>query len=277
MLDMDKTAPDIGFLGSTPFTRLKALMKTLRDPQNGCPWDREQSFTTIAPYTIEEAYEVADAIERGHMDDLKEELGDLMFQVVFYAQMAEEDGSFNLDDICDGLTQKMVRRHPHIFKQTDNRSAANQTSAWEAIKAKERAEKLARNNRPPSLLADVPLNLPALSRAEKLQKRAARVGFDWPNLDGVIDKIAEEAAELAYAHKQMDMDAIEDEMGDLLFAVTNLSRKLGINPETALRRTNKKFTNRFEYIERTADAQNKKLEDMSLDEMEALWQAAKKA
>ena len=274
---MDKNTPDIDFLGSSPISRLKTLMKTLRDPVKGCPWDRAQSFSTIAPYTIEEAYEVADAIERGDMNDLKEELGDLMFQIVFYAQMAEEDALFNLDDICDQLTQKMVRRHPHIFAQAGQRNAAEQTQAWADIKAQERAQKLARSDSPPSLLADVPLNLPALNRAEKLQKRAARVGFDWPSLDGVIDKISEEAAELADAHAQMDADSIEDEMGDLLFAVTNLSRKLGVNPETALRRTNKKFTNRFEYIEQQADTQDKKLDDMSLDEMEALWQAAKKA
>ena len=271
---MSGTAPNIEFLGSTAFTRLKTLMKTLRDPDKGCPWDREQSFSTIAPYTIEEAYEVADAIERGDMQELKEELGDLMFQVVFYAQMAEEDNIFNLEDVCDTLTQKMVRRHPHVFEQSDGRSAAQQTDSWETIKAKERAQKGISTDET-SILSNVPLGLPALTRAEKLQKRAARVGFDWPSLDGVVDKITEEASELAEAQAQMDIDAIEDEMGDLLFAVTNLSRKIGVDPETALRRTNKKFSRRFEYIETQARNQNQKLEDMSLDEMEALWQAAK--
>lgn len=265
---------DIDFLGPTPFLRLKTLMKTLRDPEKGCPWDRQQEFETIAPYTIEEAYEVADAIERGHMDDLREELGDLMFQVVFYAQMAQEKGLFNLEDICDGLTEKMVRRHPHVFTKSSQHNPNDQPEAWEAIKAKERASKQSKSDGL-SLLSDIPLGLPALTRAEKLQKRAARVGFDWPSLDGVIDKITEEAQELALAHQQQDMDAIEDEMGDLLFAVTNLSRKMGIDPETALRRTNKKFCTRFEYIEKQARKTNQKLEDMSLDQMEAHWIKAK--
>ena len=267
---------DISSLGVTPVTRLKNLMKKLRDPKTGCPWDREQSFATIAPYTIEEAYEVADAIERDHMDDLKEELGDLMFQVIFHAQIADEKGFFDFDGICDGLTEKMVRRHPHVFVQGDQRSAHEQTKAWETMKAEERAQKQARQDGPISLLADVPVNLPALTRAEKLQKRAARVGFDWPSLDGVIDKISEEAQELAQAHDKMDADSIEDEMGDLLFAVTNLSRKLGVDPETALRRTNKKFCTRFHYIEQQASDNDTSIEQLTLDEMEAHWQAAKR-
>ena len=269
---------DISSLGVTPVTRLTNLMKKLRDPIDGCPWDRQQTFKTIAPYTIEEAYEVADAIERGRMEDLKEELGDLMFQVVFYAQMADEQDIFNLDDICDSLTEKMVRRHPHVFGDKKRDGAAAQPGAWEAIKAKERAEKQAQNgqdNGMISLLSNVPVGLPALTRAEKLQKRAAQVGFDWPSLDGVIDKITEEAQELAEAYKQNQPDAIEDEMGDLLFAVTNLSRKMGIDPETALRRTNRKFSTRFKYIEMQAENEGKTLDELSLDEMETHWLNAK--
>lgn len=261
---------DISFLGDTPLERIKTLMARLRS-DNGCPWDKEQSFDTIAPYTIEEAYEVSDAIQRQDMSALKEELGDLMFQVVFHAQMAEEDGHFDLEAVCDGLTEKMVRRHPHVFGDGDNRSSDEQTVAWEEMKAQERANKA----ETVGILSDVALALPALMRAEKLQKRAARVGFDWPSLDGVIDKITEEAAELADAAQGRDPDAIEDEMGDLLFAVTNLARRLNIDPEVALRRTNDKFTYRFEHIENTAKSTGKDILDMSLAEMEALWQAAK--
>ena len=261
---------DISFLGNTPIERVKALMAKLRAPQGGCPWDVEQSFETIAPYTIEEAYEVSEAIARKDMSALREELGDLMFQVVFHAQMAEEAGDFNFDAVCDDLTAKMVRRHPHVFGAGDDRSAEQQTIAWEEIKAKERAAKQA--GMPPSVLSDVALALPALMRAEKLQKRAARVGFDWPDLDGVLDKITEEAQEVAQA---TDADAQEDEIGDLIFAVTNLARKLGVDPEKALRRTNQKFTSRFQFIEAHARAENIKLQDMTLEEMESLWQAAK--
>lgn len=266
---------DIDRLGVTPVTRLRNLMKTLRDPKGGCPWDLQQSYKTIAPYTIEEAYEVADAIERGHMDDLREELGDLMFQVVFYAQMAEEDGHFTFDEICDGLTEKMVRRHPHVFGAGDNRSAAQQTQAWEDIKAAERAGKASESGAYVSILGNVPLGLPALTRAEKLQKRAARVGFDWPSLDGVMDKICEEAQELTDAADSLNADDIEDEMGDLIFAVTNLARKLGVDPETALRRTNHKFTRRFKAIEDYAHKTDTPLSELGLDKMESLWQAAK--
>lgn len=267
---------NISSLGVTPVTRLKNLMKKLRNPKTGCPWDREQSFATIAPYTIEEAYEVADAIEREHMGDLKEELGDLMFQVIFHAQIADEKGFFDFDDICDGLTEKMIRRHPHVFKSDEGtQNSTHHSGAWEAMKTKERAAKLAQSGQPVSLLSDIPIGLPALTRAEKLQKRAARVGFDWPNLDGVIDKISEEARELAVAHHTMNNDAIEDEMGDLLFAVTNLARKLDVDPETALRRTNKKFCDRFGYIEQQAIQNKTPIEKLSLDQMESHWQAAK--
>ena len=264
---------DISYLGVTAVTRIKTLMKNLRDPKVGCPWDIAQSFETITPYTIEEAYEVADAIERKNMSDLREELGDLLFQVIFYAQLAEEEELFTFDEICDGLTMKMVKRHPHVFGGAGRSSAPTKT--WDEIKKQEREQKAKDSQRTPSLLDDVPLALPALMRAEKLQKRAARVGFDWPDLTGVTDKISEEAQELAHASQQMDEDAIEDEMGDLLFAVTNLARKLGVDPEKALRRTNSKFHTRFSYIETVAQQSETAIEDMSLDEMEALWQQAK--
>ena len=240
---------DISELGVTAITRIKTLMQRLRDPQTGCPWDLEQSFETIAPFTIEEAYEVADAIERKNMSDLREELGDLLFQVIFYAQLAEEKQLFTFDEICDGLTTKMVKRHPHVFGEAQERDVTTQTQAWEELKKQEREQKAKDSQQTSSLLDDIPLALPALSRAAKLQKRAARVGFDWQDLTGVTDKITEEAQELAQASSDMDNDAIEDEMGDLLFAVTNLARKLDIDPEKALRRTNSKFYKRFSHIE----------------------------
>lgn len=261
---------DISFLGDTPLERLINLMAKLRS-DTGCPWDKEQTFETIAPYTIEEAYEVRQAIHEGDMDALKEELGDLMFQVVFHSQMASEENAFNLPEVCDALTEKMVRRHPHVFEKGDDRTAEEQTIAWEEVKARERAN----NEKTEGILDNVPLALPALMRAEKLQKRAARVGFDWPDLQGVTDKISEEARELAEAAKSAVIDDIEDELGDLLFAVTNLARKLKIDPEKALRRTNDKFTTRFQKIESYADESGLSLEDMSLDEMEIQWQKAK--
>jgi len=263
---------DISFLGDTPFERLSSLMAKLRS-DSGCPWDKEQTFETIAPYTIEEAYEVREAIANNDMDALKEELGDLMFQVVFHSQMAHERRAFDLAQVCDGLTEKMVRRHPHVFGQGDNRTADEQTVAWETLKANERKSKKEYQG----VLDDVALALPALMRAEKLQKRAARVGFDWPNNEGILDKITEEAQEVAAAAEKMDSDAIEDEIGDLLFAVTNLARRLKVDPEKALRRTNDKFTTRFKYIESAAKDQNRDISDMILDEMEEHWQAAKKA
>lgn len=254
-------------LGDTPYDRLKALMVALR---RDCPWDSEQSFKTIASYTIEEAYEVDEAIKAHDMDALKTELGDLLFQIVFHSIMAEEIGAFDMDAVTDGLVQKMIDRHPHVFSTKDSERSANaQKIAWEDIKAAERAQKGAAKN---GLLDDVALALPALMRAEKLQKRAARIGFDWPDIDQVVDKIAEEAGEVAEAAKTSDPDNIEDEIGDLIFAVTNLARKLKVDPEKALRRTNDKFIRRFAYIEAKAD---KPLANMTLDEMETLWQTAK--
>jgi len=259
---------DISFLGATPIDRLKTLMDRLRD---GCPWDAEQTFETIAPYTIEEAYEVSESIDRKDMVSLREELGDLLFQVIFQTKISSEVAGFNFDDVCDDLTRKMVDRHPHVFEFTDERTAKEQTVSWEETKA---AERKAKGHE--SLLDDVPLALPELMRAAKLQKRAARVGFDWPNLDGVMDKIVEEAREVADAAETKDQDDIEDEIGDLLFAVTNLARKLDVDPELALRRTNSKFTRRFKFIEDAAKAGTKDIKDMDLEEMECLWQAAKK-
>ena len=263
---------DITFLGNTPYERLKALMQRLRQE---CPWDSQQTFQTIAPYTIEEAYEVSDAINRSDMKGLKEELGDLLFQVLFHAQMAsEEQGGYNLDDVSDNLVRKMVVRHPHVFPNSMQNSqsiyAKGPQKSWESIKAEERKAK-----GQVGLLDDVALALPALMRAEKLQKRAASVGFDWPDLTGVFDKISEETQEVTDAIKSQDQDAIEDEIGDLLFAVTNLARKTGVDSEKALRRTNTKFSNRFRYIETKAKDNGRAMEEMNLDEMETLWQKAK--
>lgn len=253
--------------------RLLAIMKALRDPETGCPWDIEQTFATIAPYTIEEAYEVADAIEREAWDELKGELGDLLFQSVFHAQMAEEAGYFGFDEIADTMSDKMVARHPHVFgSESREKSADQQTRDWEKIKAAERASKGAGG-----VLDDVAVGLPALLRAHKLQKRAARVGFDWPETTQVLDKLLEEARELTEAAEAMDTDAIEDEMGDLLFVMANLARHLGVEPEAALRRTNQKFIRRFSAVEAALAAKGTRPEDSTLEEMDALWDAAKVA
>jgi ATP diphosphatase len=259
-----------------PIAELLVIMRRLRDPAGGCPWDLEQDFATIAPYTIEEAYEVAAAIEHGDFDALKDELGDLLLQVVFHAQMAEEQGLFAFNDVAKSICSKMIRRHPHVFSQGDARNAADVARNWEDIKQQERAAKQgAAEAKPPGALDDVPEALPALMRAEKLQKRAARTGFDWPNVQGVTDKIAEEARELAEAKTSKDPEAISEEFGDLLFAVVNLGRHLGVDPETALRATNAKFVRRFRAIETGLAAQGKALSQATLDEMEAFWQQAK--
>ena len=257
-----------------PMARLLAVMRALRDPDHGCPWDVQQDFTTIAPYTIEEAYEVADAIERGRMDELREELGDLLFQVVFHAQMASEAGHFGFDDVADAITAKMVRRHPHVFGSAEERDAESQTRAWEAQKAEERARK---GGDDPSVLADVPLALPALTRAEKIMKRAARVGFDWPTIEGVFAKIDEELAETREAVAEGDADHIAEEIGDLLSTVVNLARKLDVDPEAALRASNAKFERRFRSIEQALKVQGRSPNEATLDEMEALWLEAKTA
>ena len=251
--------------------RLLEIMRRLRDPETGCPWDIEQTFATIAPYTIEEAYEVADAIEREDWDDLKGELGDLLFQSVFHAQMAEEAGHFSFNDVADGMSDKMVARHPHVFgSENRDKSAEQQTRDWEAIKAAERSEKAQQGT-----LDGVALGLPALLRAVKLQNRAARVGFDWPSTDEVIDKIVEESREMVEARDTLSHDDLVEEFGDLLFVVANLARHLKIDPEAALRAANSKFVRRFKSVEARLADRGKRPEDSDLAEMDALWDLAK--
>jgi ATP diphosphatase len=251
-----------------PIDRLRAIMARLRAPARGCPWDIEQDFASIAPYTIEEAYEVADAIEREAWGELPGELGDLLLQVVYHAQMAEEKGLFGFDEVATAIADKMVARHPHVFgDESDTRSAAEQVEAWEAMKARERGAEA-------SVLDNVPVGLPALTRALKLQRRAARVGFDWDEPRQILAKIEEEAAELA-AEIGGDADRVEDEYADLLFTVVNLGRKLDLDPETALRRVNAKFSRRFRFVEAALAAEGRTPQAASLAEMEALWQKAK--
>jgi MazG family protein len=255
---------------ATGIDRLLAIMARLRARDGGCPWDLEQDFRTIAPYTIEEAYEVADAIQRDDLSALREELGDLLFQVVFHARMAEERGAFAFDDVAQTIGEKMIARHPHVFADASHRTAEEQTDAWERGKAAERAAK-----GEGGLLANVPLGLPGLTRALKLQKRAATVGFDWTDVGDVLKKLDEEIGELAAAAQSKDADAIEDEFGDLLFVMANVARHLKVDPEAALRRANQKFTRRFAHIERRLGDQGRPLEGASLHEMEALWNEAK--
>ena len=251
--------------------RLREIMRRLRDPQTGCPWDIEQDFDTIAPYTIEEVYEVADAIARRDWTDLEGELGDLLLQTVYHTQMAEEAGHFTFDSVARAVSDKMVARHPHVFgDESRDKSAEQQTADWERIKAAERAGKAQERT-----LDGVAIGLPALTRAVKLQKRAARVGFDWPHVDHVVDKIAEEAAELVEARDTLGPDALREEYGDLLFVMANLARHLGIDPEEALRGANAKFTRRFEAIEDALARDGRTPPDSTLEEMDALWDAAK--
>jgi MazG family protein len=250
---------------------LLEVMRRLRDPETGCPWDKEQTFATIAPYTVEESYEVADAIARDDMRDLKEELGDLLFQVVFHSRIAEEAGLFSFDDVAKGMADKLIRRHPHVFGDASHRTADEQTVAWEQVKAEERKAK-----DKGGILDDVPIGLPALTRAAKLTKRAARVGFDWPSLGEVLDKLDEETQELKAEIAAGDYDKSRAELGDLLFVMANLARKLEVEPEDALRLTNAKFVRRFEAIEAALRAQGRTPEQSSLEEMDALWDAAKK-
>lgn len=255
---------------------LLAIMARLRDPNGGCPWDVEQDFASIAPYTIEEAYEVADAIEQGDMQALRGELGDLLLQVVFHAQMAAEAGHFDYGDVVQAVSEKMVQRHPHVFGNASIADADAQTRAWEDQKAAERAMKAKSEGREPSVLDDVARGLPALMRAEKLQKRAARVGFDWPSAAPVFDKMTEELGELTdVINAGSDPDRIEDELGDVLFTCVNLARKLGTDPEVALRRTIAKFERRFRVVEARARADGTNLRDLNLDQLEERWVKAK--
>lgn len=270
---------------SKDISRLIEIMAALRTPDTGCPWDIEQDFSTIAPYTLEEAYEVADAIARDDLDDLREELGDLLLQVVFHARMAEEQALFSFGDVVEAITAKMIRRHPHVFGDADARAAGAAKGMWDAIKAEEKAERaerraaqgLAAAEVSRGYLDDVPLGLPALTRALKLQQRAARVGFDWAEAGPVLDKIAEEIGELREAMERGDQAKVKDEFGDVLFALVNLGRHVGADAESALRGTNDKFRRRFHHVERALAERGRSLDAASLEEMEGFWQEAKAA
>src|SRR5450759_3307256 len=265
---------------SRDISRLIEIMAALRTPGTGCPWDLEQSFSTIAPYTIEEAYEVTDAIARGDLDDLRDELGDLLLQVVFHARMAEEQNAFSFGDVVEAIATKMVRRHPHVFADKDGKlTPSHVRDNWDRIKAEEKAERAAR--RPPqevahqSLLSGVKAGQPALTRAMELQRKASSVGFDWNDPRAVLHKIREEADEIEAALDRGNANELAEETGDLLFALVNLARHVGADPEAALRGTNAKFERRFGYIERALATKGRSLEDASLGEMDALWNAAK--
>ncbi len=255
------------------------LMERLRDPETGCPWDLRQTFETIVPFTLEEVYEVIDTIERGDYRDLREELGDLLFQVVFYSQLGREGGYFDFSQVVSSLVEKLVFRHPHVFPEgtldsmrdsASNPDEAGIKQTWEKLKKTERSSK-GRH----SVLDDIPSCLPALMRAQKMQKRAAGVGFDWPDIDGVLTKVCEEANEVAAALSAGDQDKVEEEVGDLFFTCVNLSRHLGVESEGALRRATRKFERRFQYIEKCAVKEGQTVESMSLEEMDALWEASK--
>ena len=260
--------------------KLLDIMRQLRDPQTGCPWDLEQDFKSIAPYTIEEAYEVADAIERNDLDDLKDELGDLLLQVVFHSQMAQEAEEFNFDDVVDAICDKMTRRHPHVFAGESIGDAEAQTRNWEALKEKERQQKRiskTTNGFLPedSILSSVTAKLPSLTRAKKLTKKAAKVGFDWSDAGSVMHKVDEELDELKEAIASSDINHINEEFGDLMFVMANLARKLNIDPDASLRSANQKFIRRFHFIEKQLTAQSKLLQNASLEEMDTLWNLAK--
>jgi ATP diphosphatase len=279
---MSETSPDKVQAAddSAGIARLRALMAALRTPGTGCPWDLEQDFASIAPFTVEEAYEVADAIARGDLDDLKDELGDLLLQVVFHARLAEEAGAFAFSDVVEAICAKLIRRHPHVFGDARSLSPAAVKRLWDDIKAQERRAKAARApavaHAPPSLLAGVPLGMPALTRAVKLQAKAARVGFDWPEPRFVLAKLREEIDEIEEALTAGDTKAAAGELGDLLFAAANLARHLDADPEAVGRATNAKFERRFRFIEQALAAEGRAPAQSSLAEMDALWDAAKR-
>jgi tetrapyrrole methylase family protein/MazG family protein/ATP diphosphatase len=255
-----------------PIDALLEVMARLRAPDGGCPWDLEQTFASIAPYTVEEAYEVADAIERGDLNDLREELGDLLFQVVFHARLAEERGDFAFDDVARAITDKLIRRHPHVFGEAGARTADEQNAAWEVVKAEERKAKAKHG-----ILDDVPVGLPALTRAVKLTRRAARVGFDWPSTREVFDKLREELAELEVEIEAGDAEKSREELGDFLFVIANLARKLEIEPEDALRGANAKFIRRFAHIEARLAEDGRTPDQSDLAEMDRLWDEVRAA
>lgn len=264
---------------------LRQIMARLRDSERGCPWDREQTLETLVPYTLEEAYEVADAIRSGDDKELCDELGDLLFQIIFYTQIASEQNKFSFDDTVEAIATKLVRRHPHVFADEQIKSAEEQTRAWEKHKEKERKNKAAEENRGISVLEGVSLALPALVRAQKLQRRASRVGFDWKEMQSVIDKVEEELGEYKAEYFSTERfnasgqvsERIQEEMGDLLFSCVNLARHAGIDAESALREANSKFESRFHVIEKALSAQGKTVEAASLEEMDNLWEEAKLA
>ena len=263
---------------TTPTENLKTVMARLRHPTEGCPWDRDQTFASVAPYTIEEAYEVSDAIDCKDMSSLKEELGDLLLQIVFHSRMAEESGYFDFDEVAQNITDKMIRRHPHVFGEEGERSKEFHGDQWEEQKKRERTEKaLRRGDHTPSILDDVALSLPALMRSEKLGKRAAKVGFDWPDIDSVFEKMNEEIQELKneLEAKTISREAVEEELGDMLLTVVSLARHLQVNPELALRRGSAKFEQRFRFVEKRLEKDGYCPENASLEELESLWQEAK--
>jgi nucleoside triphosphate diphosphatase len=253
---------------SRDISRLTEIMAALRNPNGGCPWDLDQDFASIRHYTIEEAYEVADAIERGNYDDLREELGDLLLQPVFHAQMAAEAGLFDFGDVVQSITEKLIRRHPHVFGETAARNAGGAKARWDDVKEDERKAKTAKRDGPASVLDDVPQVLPSLARAEKLTKRAAKVGFDWPDVPAVMAKVTEELDELQAATTDAER---HEELGDLLFAIANLARHLNVDPEAALRDANAKFTRRFHYVEDRASADGVAVKEAGLERLDAYW------
>ena len=274
---MTSSGPSGKNLKSSPIVELIGVMERLRDPVNGCPWDIDQNFDTIAPFTLEEAYEVVDAIERRDMDDLKNELGDLLLQIVYHAQMACELGEFDFDDVTNAIAKKMVLRHPHVFKNKSIASASEQTDAWEEQKASERS--LSSQPDANSTLGGIAKSFPALLRAYKLQKRAARVNFDWPTVEGALDKLKEEIEELeveiSSTNKSKNREAVFEEIADVIFSAANVARKMDIDPEAALRKGNKKFEKRFQYVEEMLFSDGKKPKEATLEEMEYYWQKAK--
>lgn len=262
----------------TAIAQLLDIMARLRDPERGCPWDRKQTYATIIPFTVEEVYEVVDAVERNDLQDLREELGDLLFQVVFLSRIAEEEGHFNFDAVAESISEKLVRRHPHVFGEATFQNEDELARAWDAHKARERASKRQQVPVLPSRLDGIAAALPALLRAQKLQSRVAKIGFDWPNVQGVFDKIAEELGELAVeVQAGSDAQRVEEELGDLLFSCVNAARHVHVDPETALRRANQRFEARFRHMEAAANQRGLVISELGSEELNALWVEAKRA